>query len=138
LWGGVIMERLTELKAHLKPIGSGPVLWRVNGCGFTLHGWLKDELLDPYIIKMHWFTFLWIPIFPLAVYVVDRADVDQYRIFRKMSFWRFHKIYWGRLTRFYLTVAGESVLWIVGIIAALAFTIFILAAFKYGFRALFR
>lgn len=132
------MDRLAQLKAHLKPIKNGPLLGRINGCGFTLHGWLKDELLHPHIVKMHWFTILWVPLVPLGTYVVDRGDYDQYTIYRHLSLWRFHRIYWGRLIRFYMTVAAESLLWMVAIVAALAFTVFILAAIKYGFRGIFR
>lgn len=132
------MERFFLLKTRLKKINSAPMLGRINGCGFTLYGCLKDELLDPHIIKMHWITILWIPLIPLGVYVVDRGDYDQYRIYRRMSLWRFHRIYWGRLTRFYLTVVGESLLWLVGIIAILAFVAFVATATKYGINGIFK
>ncbi len=131
------MDHLSELAAHLKPLKGGPILGRINGCGFTFLGWLRDELLEPHMLKMHWFTVLWIPIVPLGVYVVDRGDVDQYQIYRRLSLWRFHKIYWGRLTRFYLTVASESILWMIAIIAALGFALLVVALLSYGMHEVF-
>ena len=107
---------------------------RLNGCGLTLLGWLSDDRLRPHILKMHWFTLLWVPLLPLGVYVVDRGDVDQYTIYRRLSLWSFHRLYWRRLPLFYLTVATESVLWIIGIVLALAFALTLV----YGVRQLFR
>jgi hypothetical protein len=83
---------------------------------------------------MHWFTRLWVPLLPLGVYVVDRGDVDRYTIYRRLSPWSFHRLYWRRLPLFYLTVLTESVLWIVAIALALAFALTLV----YGFRQLLR
>lgn len=126
--------RNAELAKRLRPLQGGPLLGRINGCGFTLLGWIKDEALHPCILKMHWLTLLWIPLIPLNVYAVVRDDVDQYRIYRRLSLFSFHRLYWGRLTKFYLTVAGESLLWLLAMIVVLG-AVF---AFVYWVRHAFR
>jgi hypothetical protein len=86
----------------------GPSLRRVVGCGATFLGHLSDPLFSPNYFTMHWFTALWIPIFPMGVYLVDPIGRATFRVRKRLPIRDFHRIYTGGLGSFYLGSFSES------------------------------
>lgn len=66
---------------------------------------------------MYWFTFLFVPLFPICVYVVEAHSGTTFRFLGQLALSDFHSIYRDRLPRFYLMAVVEGVLIVAGVIA---------------------
>jgi hypothetical protein len=87
-------DRLSLLKKALSnPDHDWPSLQRVMGFGATFLGHLDDPLFSPNYFTMHWLTALWIPIFPMGVYLVDPIGRATFRIRKRLRIRDFHRIY---------------------------------------------
>lgn len=64
-----------------------PTLRTVNGVGFRLTGWMKDPINPMLYYKVHWFTFIFIPILPLGIYALhkDQSSYPNYTIFGRVN-----------------------------------------------------
>ena len=111
-------DEAVKLEQYLKDITKAPSLRRVNG--FCLLGTMNDSITAPSILKMYWFTALWIPIFPIGVYLVRGSAGGSYKFLAKMDISTFHSLYRRNLAKFYMGVAAEALLWLVMIIIALS------------------
>lgn len=76
--------RIAQLQDIMQPIQSAPALFRINGIGPTLLGQLRYPYVEPYYIAMQFFTFLFIPLFPLGFYVVKAGDGNSYYFIGKI------------------------------------------------------
>ncbi|MFM5953133.1 MAG: hypothetical protein ACKOPE_02370 [Novosphingobium sp.] len=90
-----------------KTLKKAPGLGRTNGMGSGLYGWLRDSRLSKGYIKVHFVSILWIPVLPLAGYVVDGV-YNEYRFYRKISLWNLARIYLFRIISLYLTALVEG------------------------------
>lgn len=107
------MEQARRLLAFegLEPIDSAPSLSTINGIGTTLYGKREfDPQTQSYIATLY-FTFFFIPIFPIAAYRVIDAGGGSYRFLGKAPL--------GRGSIWYPLVVPAIVLliWILGALA---------------------
>jgi hypothetical protein len=88
LWWGRLLGRLKEhgptvdaLLAHralfVRPAKRSPVLSTMNGVGASVYG-SSDRDTDGAYIKTHYLVFVFVPIFPLAQYLVKDAERGWY------------------------------------------------------------
>ena len=73
-----IHPRVAHLHSILQPIDRAPTLFRFNGIGPTLLGQLRYPYAEPYYIAMQFFTFAFIPLFPLGFYLVKPGGGNSY------------------------------------------------------------
>lgn len=98
------------------PIASAPAMHTVNGIGTRLAG--RDEVLprDPTYVKTLFFTLVFLPIWPIASYLVADAGGRAWRFFGRVPLSRFHRM-WRRGLLAAVAVVGLSV-WLVAHAAA--------------------
>lgn len=72
-------------------IESPPPLRTGNGLGFRLSGWFRDPELDPLRFSAHWFVIFFIPIIPIAIYLIDGGigPGSTYRFYGRMPIGKF-------------------------------------------------
>ncbi len=65
-----------------KPVRTNPVLFRINGIGFGFSGTAlrHPELGEDLFVRMHWFTFVFVPIIPLGIYLLSHPHDQKGRI----------------------------------------------------------
>jgi tetratricopeptide (TPR) repeat protein len=63
----------------LIPIKSAPPLWSINGIGIMLYGESERDESTKSIVKVLWFTILFVPVLPFARYRVIPAGDSNYR-----------------------------------------------------------
>jgi len=91
-------DEFAKLIEGSKPITSAPVLRTINGMGFRLSGWLKIPGADGRYVAAYWLVFFFMPLIPLAVYVVKGAPGGRYSFLRKLRFTSVVRAYgWGSL-----------------------------------------
>jgi len=95
-------DRLAAIKYALanphefaEPVQSAPTLWTLNGIGTKVYGEDQFDSLTGLYLKTLYFTFLWIPIFPIRRYLV-RSMGDEYQFFAKVDLGNFHH-WWRRI-----------------------------------------
>lgn len=81
-----VHPRIAELQEIMQPIHSAPTLFRINGVGPTLLGQLRYPYVEPYYIAMQFFTFLFLPLFPLGFYVVKPGEGNSYYFIGKVRY----------------------------------------------------
>ncbi|HET7232208.1 MAG TPA: hypothetical protein VFJ16_19530 [Longimicrobium sp.] len=81
-----VHPRVADLQRIMQPINSAPTLFRVNGIGPTLLGQLRYPYVEPYYIAMQFFTFVFVPLFPLGVYVVKAGEGNSYYFVGKIRY----------------------------------------------------
>jgi hypothetical protein len=136
-----LAERVRALRAGALPVERPPSLYRTNGIGTTLLGHYFDREFAPAFYTVHFFTFLWIPIIPLGIYMVKhpvdengRQNPDRYQFLWRIPADLFDRIYPNGRTKLVGTSIVQTLFWIVGIAAI----IFLLIIIKMGLRHLFR
>jgi hypothetical protein len=136
-----LAERVRALRAGALLVESPPSLYRVNGIGTTLLGHYFDREIPPAFYTVHFFTFLWIPIIPLGIYMVKhpvdengRQNPDRYLFLWRIPADLFDRIYPNGRAKLFGTSIAQTLFRIAGIAAIL----FLLFLFKMGFRHLFR
>lgn len=78
----------------LQPISSAPMLGRVNGIGLTLYGESDGDANTRSVVKVYWFTILFLPVLPLTRYRVIPEGANAYRFMGKLpllpplTYWR--------------------------------------------------
>src|SRR5262249_34196850 len=70
------------LYGNLKPLSSAPSLWTINGIGCALYGSTEPDPENGSYLATYYFTFLWIPLFPICRYRVIRSG-EAYRFLGK-------------------------------------------------------
>lgn len=78
-----------------EPVESAPTLWTLNGIGTKVYGEDQFDSLTGLYLKTLYFTFFWIPIFPIRRYLV-RSMGDEYQFFAKVDLGNFHH-WWRRI-----------------------------------------
>lgn len=80
----------------LIPIQSAPPLWRLNGIGITLYGESERDESTKSIVKVLWFTILFLPILPITRYRVIPEGDNAYRFLGRvrLSTWL---VWWRNL-----------------------------------------
>lgn len=81
-----VHPRIAQLQRIMQPIRSAPALFRINGVGPTLLGELRYPYVEPYYIAMQFFTFFFIPLFPLGFYVVKDGGGNSYVFIGKIRY----------------------------------------------------
>ncbi|MGH6696465.1 hypothetical protein [Sphingopyxis sp.] len=95
-----------------KRVRNAPTLWRLNGFGVGLYGWLSDPDIPQGMIKLYFFSALWIPILPLCAFSVDRAG-DGFLFYRKIGLIGLAKTFRWRVFGLYATAIFEGAAWMV-------------------------
>jgi hypothetical protein len=89
---------ITNPDEFAEPLNSAPTLWTLNGFGTKLYGRDQEDPATGLYLATQYFTMLWIPIFPIARYLV-RAYGDEYQFFAKVDVGNFHS-WWRRVVAF--------------------------------------
>jgi hypothetical protein len=76
------IRRDKKFYANLKPISSVPSLSTINGIGFRLYGSADVDPANGSYLATYYFTFLWLPIFPIRRYRVT-GNGNAYTFFGK-------------------------------------------------------
>jgi hypothetical protein len=78
---------------EMQPISSAPPLWTLWGCGLRVYGSSDYDRETSSYITNHYFTLLWIPIFPVGRYRVQALGENSYRFLGKVPFGASEKIH---------------------------------------------
>ena len=81
-------------------VTQAPIMFRLNGFGCALLGYFRVPVIAPRFISVYCFTFAFLPIFPIALYVVSCPEDNWrvYRFHRQISFRSFFLVYgWSSL-----------------------------------------
>ncbi|HET7460597.1 MAG TPA: hypothetical protein VFJ82_05100 [Longimicrobium sp.] len=81
-----VHPRIAQLQNIMQPVASAPRLYRINGVGSTLLGQLRYPYAEPYYIAMQFFTFLFVPLFPLGFYVVKDGGGNSFFFIGKIRY----------------------------------------------------
>jgi len=81
-----VHPRVEHLQSIVQPIGRAPTLFRINGIGPTLLGSLRYPYVEPYYIAMQFFTFAFIPLFPLGFYLVKHDGGNSYYFIGRLRY----------------------------------------------------
>lgn len=88
-------EMAAQPAAEMQPVTSAPALTTINGIGTTLYGsapFPSDQRLRYSIL---YFVILYIPIFPIARYVVEPTGSNQWKFFGKTKWTKFMKVHFA-------------------------------------------
>lgn len=85
-----IVSKNQKLYEGLTPVKSAPSLQTINGVGFTLYGHTDDDPDSGSYMATYYFTFLFIPVFPIARYRVTSSG-QSYRFLGKGKLRNFDK-----------------------------------------------
>jgi hypothetical protein len=81
---GHAAQLLKRRRLFLAPLQRAPALFRVNGCGVGLYGESDKDPEDGTYVATYCLSFLFIPVLPLAQYVVRNAGGRSYNFFGKV------------------------------------------------------
>jgi hypothetical protein len=108
--------RIDALRRRLLPVESAPLLRQLNGFGSALLGQLFDPALSPLYFTRLYLTALWLPVFPLGIYLVSHPQTKEgvtltstYRFHARIRAADFHLECRGRLMAFYAGTAVHAV-----------------------------
>jgi len=102
-------EREQEvLRAYLGNVRLAPPINQFNGFGFCLLGTLETPATHPNELKMYWFSAAFVPIIPICVYLLDSPRPGIYHLKARVPLKEFHRVYRGKLFRFYKSILAES------------------------------
>src|SRR5438874_861428 len=93
-------ELVWKMISSGKEVTQAPAMFRLNGIGCALLGRFREPVIAPRFISVYCFTFAFLPIFPIALYVVSCSGDNWrvYRFHREISFKSFFSVYgWGSL-----------------------------------------
>ncbi|MGE0431734.1 MAG: tetratricopeptide repeat protein [Planctomycetota bacterium] len=105
-------EMRNDLRFFATPISAAPGMYTLNGVGTSLYG-ASDKRRDGTYIATLFFVILFLPIIPIARYIVRPAGGRSYNFYAKVPMWGFL----GMWRRFFLL----GILLVAGSIAAVAF-----------------
>ena len=122
-----------ELKECLEHVEHAPIIGRVGGTGFTLLGRFSDpdKLVGfsdsdpkPTYFSVYAFTFLWILLFPIRIYVVTgpspRDSERIYRFHATISWSNFSRVYPGQTLKLLGSALLRSLLAPIALLLAVA------------------
>jgi tetratricopeptide (TPR) repeat protein len=88
-------QHLDDTYLWLEPLGKAPTMQTVNGIGTMLYGRYNPNADGLYIATL-WFVFVFLPVFPLAAYVVRKAGGNAWTFYAKAPLPPFARIWrWG-------------------------------------------
>ena len=120
-----IEARKALLKASLTPRSKPLIQKRYSGIGWWLSGrWRDPGMLGESYMKMLWFTFLYVPVAPLSVYLLEREGRVE-TVLGRLSLRNFRDIYPGRHMRLYFSSFFDGIIF-VAIVAALIAVIYLI------------
>jgi hypothetical protein len=102
-----ITADLAHLRGSLKRVDKVPKLWRLNGCGTTLLGYLRPSAHSSCYFVRLFVTVLWVPIIPLGVYLVSNSLGARYDFHGQIAPEEFHRVCRGGIGRFYFHAVGR-------------------------------
>ena len=112
--------RKALLEASLTPRGKPLYQKRYNGTGWWLFGrWRDPETLGENYLKMLWFTFLYVPIAPLSVYLLAKRGKAE-MVLGRLSLRNFRIVYPGRHLQLYFSSFLDGVIFIAVVVALIA------------------
>jgi len=140
-----VAARIQLFGRLLTPVEQAPWLFRFNGCGTTLLGILRDEPVRPEYFTRLFFTFLWISIIPLGIYLVlPRYNAGrtrtEYVFLGRMTPDNFHSFFAPRIARFYCRAVAEALiigLAVVGLLLLVGWLIHVLGGGRVVLRGRF-
>ncbi len=89
---------LSKRRLFVAPMNGAPVLQTINGVGAKIYG--EAERGEDYaFVGTHYFVFFFVPIFPIASYLMAHAGANAYRFFGRAPFDMGHWL-WNRLVVF--------------------------------------
>lgn len=90
-------ERWARMRTCIEPMNGLPTLYRRNGFGMALLGAKREIPGTAMFIKGYWLTLLFVPVLPVAFYVVTGGPLE-YRFFGRISVGNFIRLYgWGAI-----------------------------------------
>ncbi len=89
-------EAVERLLGRMVKIEAAPTLRTVNGTGLTLAGTLLLPGIRDARIAGYWFTFLFLPLLPLRLYVVSGSYPGPYRFHGAIKFRHVYQAYGSR------------------------------------------
>ncbi len=124
------MGKLDIIEADGCAVRRAPGLLRLNGVGVTTGGAVRDPELNGMHLQSVWFTFLFIPVFMVGVYLASHprrsdgtSDISSFRFHRKLTL-RGLKAAYGRGLLCEVVAASawtylKEAAWVFGVIAVL-------------------
>ncbi len=85
-------QYLDDTYLWLDPLGSAPSMHTVNGIGTMLYGNYKPNPDGVHIATL-WFVFVFLPVFPIAAYVVRKAGGNSWTFYAKAPLPPFARIW---------------------------------------------
>ncbi|MBD3338545.1 MAG: hypothetical protein GF353_05530 [Candidatus Lokiarchaeota archaeon] len=82
-----------KIKDNLISSSFIPPLSTYNGIGFSLFGLFNIDEFKPLEFRMIWFCILYIPIFPLGIYLLEEADFASYHFYGRIKYKKFLEIF---------------------------------------------
>jgi curved DNA-binding protein CbpA len=79
----------------MRPIISPPALGRVNGIGTAIHGRRDEDPQTGTYVVTQYFTFFFVPLFPIACYRVRQAPTGGWFFLGRVSYGRGEKTHWA-------------------------------------------
>jgi curved DNA-binding protein CbpA len=79
----------------IRPIEAPPTLYRINGVGTTIHGNRDADPSTGTHVVTQYFTFLFVPLFPIASYRVRPAPTGGWYFLGKVPYARAQKAHWA-------------------------------------------
>jgi len=80
----LVSDLLRHRRLFIQPLGSAPTMITYNGVGARVYGEAEPDLEDASHIKTHFLVVLFIPVYPLAAYLVKRAGDRGWTFFGKV------------------------------------------------------
>jgi tetratricopeptide (TPR) repeat protein len=106
-------QYLDDTYLWLEPLGKAPTMHTINGIGSMLYGNYKPNADGVHIATL-WFVFVFVPVFPLAAYVVRKADGNSWNFYAKAPlppFARFWRLGVVAVTALVALAIGAQVAW---------------------------
>ncbi len=106
-------QYVDDVYLWLEPMGKAPTMHTVNGIGSMLYGHYKPNADGVYVATL-WFVFVFLPVYPIAAYVVRKAGGNSWNFYAKAPLPPFARIWRLGLAAVVALVAvaiGAQVAW---------------------------
>lgn len=119
-------NRLAAISTALLPVPTAPILRQINGFGSALYGQVAEPGLQPAYFARLYLTALWLPVFPLGIYLVSHPRASNgalltstYRFHGRMPSADFHRLFGHRLLGFYFGALLQAIVMLIGAVLAI-------------------